>query len=376
VTEVIKERDARILVVDDEAPVAELLCRYLASEGYSCAAASSGETAMDMLGRDEYHLVLCDMMMPGMSGIDLLTVIKPVFPKVAVVMVTAVDDRKTAVTALELGAYGYIIKPFSRNEILINVAAALERRRLTLISEQYEHALEAEVRERTLQVRRREEEIIFRLLSAMGYRDIETGTHVQRIGLYSFEMARALGWMADEANDIKLAATMHDIGKVAIPDHILTKPGPLTHDEFELMKKHTVIGASILERSQIPLLHMARDIALGHHERWNGSGYPRTLAGEAIPKSALIVAIVDVYDALVHDRPYRPAMSEEKALSIIMAGNGRLFGQEILECFLSLLPRLREIRTQVMERDIGLQMDLPFRLRTSRPGLRVNEQVA
>jgi putative two-component system response regulator len=182
--------------------------------------------------------------------------------------------------------------------------------------------------------------------------------------------------MADEANDIKLAATMHDIGKVAIPDHILTKPGPLTHDEFELMKKHTVIGASILERSQIPLLHMARDIALGHHERWNGSGYPRTLAGEAIPKSALIVAIVDVYDALVHDRPYRPAMSEEKALSIIMAGNGRLFGQEILECFLSLLPRLREIRTQVMERDIGLQMDLPFRLRTSRPGLRVNEQVA
>jgi putative two-component system response regulator len=179
-------------------------------------------------------------MMPGMSGIDLLTFIKDLFPEVAVILVTGVDDRKTAIMTLELGAYGYVIKPFDRNEILINVANALERRRLTLMSREYEQSLESEVREKTREIREREEEIVLRLISASGFRDDETGPIGD--GLCASVIAKDIGWNQESVSDIRLAAAMHDVGKIGIPDSILLKPGKLTPEEFEVMKKHTRSG--------------------------------------------------------------------------------------------------------------------------------------
>jgi putative two-component system response regulator len=264
-------------------------------------------------------------------------------------MVTAVDDRNTAIEALTLGAYGYVTKPFNKNEILINVANALERRRLTLLSLEYERSLEEKVRERTQEVREREQAIVLHLISASGYRDDETGAHIRRIGLYSAVLAKHLLWNEEAVQAMRLAAPMHDVGKIGVPDGILLKPGSLTAEEFEVMKTHTIIGACILDNAGVPLLELARDIALSHHEKWDGSGYPQGLVGEAIPEAGRVVAVMDVYDALVHARVYRPALPEEEVLSMMTDGKGSHFDPRIFEAFLHLLPEMRRIRNQVKE---------------------------
>ncbi len=340
---------SKILIVDDEGYVCDLLCRWLTGEGYICKSVEDGDAALALLAAESFDLVICDIMMPGMSGVDLLTILRPVYPDVAVLMVTAVDDRKTAVMTLELGAFGYVIKPFDRNEILINVSNVLERRRLTLLSKKYEQELECRARSGAEDAQIREEEILLRLTAATGVRDHETGEHIRRIGLYSAEMAKALGWRKDRIHKIKLAAPLHDVGKIGIPDRILLKPCGLSPEEFEIIKRHTEIGARILEGSKVPILATAKDIAWNHHERWDGSGYPRGLAREAIPEAAGIVAVVDVYDSLVHKRLYRPAFSDEQALSIMIAGDGESFGPRIFDCFLSLLPVFRRIREEIRE---------------------------
>lgn len=338
-----------ILIVDDEPHIPELLKRWLTADGFVCSVAHDGETALQLLGEQKFDLLISDIMMPRMSGMDLLMVMKPLYPDIAVIMVTAVDDRKTAIMALELGAFGYVTKPFERNEIVISVVNALERRRLTQLSRDYERELEAKVLQRTQEVREREEEIIFRLLSATGCRDDETGAHVRRIGLYSAEMARSLGWNQDSVEQIRLAAPMHDVGKIGIPDAVLRKPGKLTPEEFEIMKGHTEIGAGILGGSEVPLLRMAQEIALCHHERADGSGYPQGLDGNKIPLSAAIVAVVDVYDAMVSDRVYRRAFPEEQVLSIMSSAGGAYFGPRVFECFMDMVPALRAIREDVQD---------------------------
>ena len=345
------EQATKILVVDDEPNVCELLSRWLTAEGYSCDVASNGGAAIELLKREQHHLVVSDIMMPGMSGLDLLTFIKDSFPEVAVILVTAVDDRKTAIMTLELGAYGYVIKPFDRNEILINVANALERRRLNLLSQEYEQSLESEVREKTREIKEREEEIVLRLISASGFRDDETGAHIRRIGLYASVIAKDLGWNQESVSDIRLAAAMHDVGKIGIPDSILLKPGKLTPEEFEMMKKHTTIGGQLLGSSNACLLQMAKEIALSHHEKWDGSGYPAGLAGEAIPESGRIVALADVYDALVMDRVYRPAIPEPEALSMMTSNRGTHFDPRIFDRFVALLPKIRRIKQEVQDED-------------------------
>jgi len=270
----------RILVVDDEPDITNLLCRWLSMEGYECTAASNGEEALNILAGARFDLMMSDITMPGISGIDLLSFATDRFPDMAVFMATAIRDRKTAVRALQLGAYGYSIKPFDRDELLINVSNAFERRRVTLLMKEYERDLEQKVKERTAQVRRREEQIVLRLLAATGYRDVETGDHIRRIGLYSAVIAKELGWGGQAVEDIKLAAPMHDVGKIGIPDSILQKPGKLTSEEFAIMKTHTEIGGKMLDDPEIPLLTTAREIALSHHEKWDGSGYPFGLGPE------------------------------------------------------------------------------------------------
>jgi len=342
-----QSKAAKILIVDDEPDVCGLLSRWLTSEGYSCDTANNGQMAVQLLEQKQFDLVVSDIMMPGISGIDLLTIVKNLYRDTAVVMVTAVDDRKTAGLALDLGAYGYAIKPFDKNEILISVVNALERRRLTLLSQEYERSLEAKVEDRTRQIRQREEEIVLRLISAVGHRHDETGSHIKRIGLSSAAMAKSLGWTPESEQDIKLAASMHDVGKIGIPDTILRKPGRLTREEFDVIKTHTTIGAEILDGSDAPLLQMAREIALSHHEKWDGSGYPQGLIEEATPESARIVGVVDMYDALVNDRVYRPALPEDEALSLMKMGKGESFDPRILDCFLDLLTEIRHIQEEV-----------------------------
>ncbi len=345
----IERQTANILLVDDEPDISRILSSWLSRAGYYCLTATTGEEALDILQEGNIQLVVSDIMMPGMSGIDLLGFIKELFPDVAVILVTAVDDRKTAIMTLELGAYGYVIKPFDMNEILINVANALERRRLTLLSQEYEQSLETAVREKTREVREREEQIVLRLISASGCRDDETGAHIRRIGLYASVIANDIGWNRESVADIRLAAAMHDVGKIGILDRILLKPGKLTPEEFEIMKTHTTIGARLLGNSNIPLLHMAKEIALSHHEKWDGSGYPNGLAGEEIPESGRIVALADVYDALVMDRVYRPAIPEPEALAMMTSNRGSYFDPTLFDRFMDLLPEIRRIRQEVQD---------------------------
>ncbi|MEJ2033627.1 MAG: response regulator [Deltaproteobacteria bacterium] len=341
---------ARILIVDDEDYICTILARWLGSEGHQCSIARNADEALAVLSEDDsYELLISDIMMPGKSGIDLLRMVRERYPELAVIMATGLDKRDVAIRTLQLGAYGYVIKPFDKNELIISVAGALERRRLALESQAYEERLREEVRARTADIRAREEEIALRLVSASEYRDEETGSHIRRMGAYSAVLAETLGWEAQAVVMIRVAAPMHDVGKIGVPDNILLKSGKLTSEEFEKIKEHTVIGAKILGGSKIALLQMATDIALYHHEKWNGSGYLHELAGDEIPEAARIVAVADVYDALSNDRVYRKALPEDKVLSIMTEGRGSHFDPRIFDLFLELLPVFREIRQKVSE---------------------------
>jgi HD-GYP domain-containing protein (c-di-GMP phosphodiesterase class II) len=209
--------------------------------------------------------------------------------------------------------------------------------------------LENEVQKRTVKIRQREEEIAIKLVSVTSYRDEETGAHVRRIGLYAAAMAKALNWPTQQIDDIRIAAPMHDLGKIGIPDKILLKKGKLTDAEFSIMKRHTEIGAKMLQDANIPALDMAAEIALCHHEKWDGSGYPRELAGEDIPITARITSIVDIYDALVHERVYKKAMCEKDAITLMSSMAGSHLDPELFAVFLELLPVMRRIRTEVHE---------------------------
>lgn len=341
----------KILVVDDDPFIRDIILKCLETEGYECSTAHSAEKALELLEQDDFSLIISDIMMPGKSGIELLAIVRQKYPDIAMIMVTAVDDRKTAVQALQLGAFGYVIKPFDLNEIFLSVVNGLERHRLALQSKEYEKRLENDVKTRTAEIRRREEEICLRLTAACEYRDEETGTHNRRLGLYAFILADQLGWSGQLMDEIRIAACMHDIGKIGVPDNILLKTGRLTDEEFAIIKTHPIIGAEILSGSEISLLNMARDIALAHHEKWDGSGYPHGLAEDAIPEAARVVAIIDVYDALVHKRVYRPPLPEEEALGMMLKDTGRHFDPRIYDAFLQALPKIRQIRLQLREDD-------------------------
>ena len=219
----------------------------------------------------------------------------------------------------------------------------LQLARENLLVKEY---LEEQVRLRTAEIRQREEEIVYHLVAAAESRDADTGNHVRRIGLYSEAMARELGWSKGATEDIRIAAPMHDVGKIGIPDRILLKSSSLDQEEMDIMRSHTELGAHILGDSTIPLLQMAREISLCHHEKWDGSGYPNGLAGEAIPESARILAVVDVYDALIYERPYKSAMVENDAITKMKEGMGTHFDPRIFDIFLQLLPKFREIQQQ------------------------------
>jgi putative two-component system response regulator len=337
------EDRVQILVVDDEPQVRELLIRWLSSAGHSCLGAENATAAWELLQQREFHLVTCDLRMPGESGIDLLGKIVAQFPETAAIMLTSNGDTRTAIEALTLGATGYLIKPVVREELLLQVSRGLERRRLILENRSYLEQLQQKVDQQTIQIRQAHEETIHRLVAATLYRDEETGAHIRRTGLFGEVLARAAGWSVAEAERLRFAAPMHDVGKIGIPDAVLRKPGRLTDHEFGIMKQHTTIGARMLAGSPSPILQMARDIALCHHERWDGTGYPVGLSGQAIPESARILSIVDVYDALTHDRVYRPAFPPSEVISLMQRGCGTHFEPGLLATFFTVLEEIDRI---------------------------------
>ena len=338
-----RQSPATALVVDDEPPVRDLMTRWLTAEGLVCAQADQAQAAWDYLQTHEVQLITLDIRLPGRSGTELLQQISEKYPDTSVIMMTGVEEASTAIAAFSHGAAAYLLKPVQREELVFHVRRALERRQLILENREYTRSLEERVRKQTAAIRRAQEEIIHRLLSASLWRDEETGTHIRRVGLLSESLARAAGWSPAEAEDIRLAAPMHDVGKIGIPDAILLKPGSLSREDSRVIQRHPEIGAKILAGSDAPMLKMAEQIALNHHEHWDGEGYPAGLAGYAIPECARIVAIVDVYDALTHDRVYRPAMSEEKVLTILQEGLGTHFDPLLLAVFFLHLPEIRRI---------------------------------
>lgn len=349
--------DVQVLVVDDDPFVRNLLSRWIFDAGYQCLTAEGHSAAREHLRRQPIHLVILDITLPGGSGLDLLDEFKQQSPDSAVLMLTAEDSTAKAVRALTAGACGYLIKPVEREELLAQVRNGLERRRLVVENRHYTYRLEEKVREQTCAIRSAHEETIYRLTKASLCRDEETGAHIARTGLYSELLAAAIGWSGEDVDLIRLAAPMHDIGKIGIPDAILRKPGKLSGDEYAVMKTHTHIGANMLAGSQSPVLRMAQTIALCHHEHWAGTGYPSRLRGCDIPEAARIVAIVDVYDALTHDRVYRPAVSEPEVLRIMREGRGLHFDPRLFDAFMTLLPEMRAIADAVVD---DRQNDAPF----------------
>jgi putative two-component system response regulator len=343
---------SRVLVVDDGHAARAVAGRILQSHYDVEFAADANEARLKMM-RGSFDLLLCDIHLPGESGMELMaSLLSGHEDDVAVVMVTAEDNPATADRAFELGAYGYLVKPYRRGDLLITVSNALHRRQLEQQSRAYQRELKQDVITKSLEtehvralLRRSEEslersrlETVHKLSLAVEMRDQVTGHHLSRMGAYCEEIARRMHLSEEVCDIISLAAQMHDIGKVAIPDRILLKRGPLTEDERAVVETHAEIGKQILQGSESPIMSLAEAIAWTHHEKVDGSGYPRGLEGAEIPIEGRIAAAADVYDALTRDRPYRQAMPVADATALMAEGRGTHFDEEVLDVFMNAVP--------------------------------------
>jgi putative two-component system response regulator len=340
---------ARVLIVDDEIRNVKLLDSLLRPEGYEIRHATSGEETLHLVARDKFDLILLDVMMPGMDGFAVAGKLKsdPVTKTIPIIMVTSLDDRASRIAALNMGAEEFLTKPVDRAELWVRVRNLLRLKRYNDLLENHSRVLEQQVQERSAKLTASYRDTIATLNRVSAFRDEETGNHVSRISHYCVELARALGMPDAFVDCIEYASPMHDVGKVAIPDAILQKPGPLTADEWVVMRTHAALGARMLEGADSPYLVMGREIALCHHERFDGSGYPAGLAGEAIPLSARIMNVADVYDALRSRRPYKTSFDHATALRILAKGDGRTlpchFDPPVLAAFLRAERRMCEI---------------------------------
>ena len=340
----------RILVVEDDPQGLKLLIRLLGHAGYRCSAAPDAGDARRQLAEEQFDLVLADVNLPGESGLHLVQHVLAEYPHMAAVMATGMDDPAVANAAIQIGAYGYIMKPFTTNQVLFGVKNSLSRRKLEIENSAQRETLEQIVRARTMALERSakrlklsREETVRRLSRAVEYRDEETGGHTERMSAYSAMLAGKLGV---DVESIRIASPMHDVGKVALPDHILLRPGALTPDERREMERHTLIGFQILSGSGSALLELGATIALTHHEKWDGSGYPHGLVGNAIPLDGQVAAVADVFDALTSDRPYRQAFPIEQAVEILRGERGRHFDPRLVDLFIENVDELNELRVR------------------------------
>lgn len=298
-------------------------------------------------------LVIVDYMMPAPDGMVFIETLRalPIWVDVPILMVTADHEREVRYRALEIGATDFLTKPVDRIEFTSRVKNMLAMRRNHLLLADRAALLASEVHAATEAIRTRERETIFRLARAAEFRDPETGAHIQRMANYSCLIAESLGWDQTAVDQLMQAAPMHDVGKLGTPDHILLKPGRLTPDEFEIMKQHATIGWEILQGSSSPVLTLAAEIALTHHEKFDGSGYPNGSAGEAIPLVGRIVAVADVFDALTSERPYKKAWEFDRALSFLGDGRGLHFDPACIDAFISRLDDVRAVRERYQDEE-------------------------
>jgi putative two-component system response regulator len=339
----------RVLVVEDDPDLAHLASFVLRDEGYDCVVARTFGEARAVVESSEIDVCLCDLHLgPDGSGLELARAIEG--SGTALVIMSGSDDTTLAEQALRIGAYDYLLKPFRRTELLITVASAFHRRRLERESGALRRKLEQTVAARTLELAHSREETIHRLARAVEFRDSHTGLHVERMAAFCRMIALRLGLPPERCSLIRTASLLHDIGKLGLPDRILVKPGPLTTEERSEMEEHTTVGHRILGDSASELIRLAARIALTHHERYDGGGYPRRLSGEDIPLEGRIAAVCDVFDALTSSRPYRPSpFTHDEAVEVIRADRGKAFDPEVVEAFLGALDEVERIQARYAE---------------------------
>lgn len=332
---------ANILVVDDEEAIREVVSTMLESRGYHCTAVSNGRAAQECVRKETPDLVLSDMIMPEMDGIKLLSWLREHDAEIPVIMVTAIHDISTALEAIRRGAYDYILKPFEKDQLFLAVRRAIEHRSLIVENRNYQMTLQQQVDAKTVELQtaldrleQSYDDTLEALGSALDLKDAETEGHSQRVTAFTISIARAMNLSGPELQKLARAAFLHDIGKMAIPDKILRKPGPLDDEEKKIMRTHCEVGYNMLTR--IPFLRDAAEIVLSHQEFYDGSGYPRGLRGEQIPLGARIFSIADALDAMISDRPYRSALPMSHAREEIRRCGGSQFDPKIVEVFLSI----------------------------------------
>jgi putative two-component system response regulator len=365
-----------ILVVDDEAPIRQTVGFYLEDNDYNVLGAENGRVALEIFQQKKPDLVLVDLRMPEMDGLDVLSQITKQSPDTPVIVISGTGIIADVVEALHLGAWDYLVKPIEDMSVLLHaVHKALERTRLIRENREYSQQLEEKVRIRTAQLEAANRElqetqlqIIRKLGKAAEYKDNETGRHVIRVSLYCDILAKALGLPPETVDLLRMCSPMHDLGKIGVPDHILQKPEPLDPSEWVMMKEHTIIGKDILQTltaedialyrkhthigedilagTGSPVLVMARKIAAHHHEHWDGSGYPYGLKGEEIPIEARIVTVADIYDAISSRRTYKEPFPEEKCQQVIRSFSGTLLDPAIVDAFFQNIDKILKIKEE------------------------------
>ena len=329
----------RIMIVDDEEPIRRLLGSMLKMNGDTCTLAADAKEARAFIKDQKFDLILCDVTMPGESGIDFIRYVLFEYPETAAIMVTAVDDPDVAEAALEIGAYGYIIKPFESNEVMINVSNALRRRKLEIENRRHRNNLEKLVFERTEKLKNTMNDLqkaIDGIIEAMGLtveiRDPYTAGHQKRVAEVAHAIAIEKGLSKHKTEGVRMAGVIHDIGKMAVPAEILSKPGKITEHEFEIIKSHPEVGYNILKKIDFPW--PIAQIVYQHHERMDGSGYPQGLSGKEILLEARIMAVADVVEAMASHRPYRPALGIDMALEEIEKNKDEIYDSEVVDACL------------------------------------------
>jgi putative two-component system response regulator len=346
-----KVPSADILVVDDDAGVQGMMRRILIRSGYRVHSADGGQAALDKIAVQLPDLIVLDLSMPGIDGFEVATHLKtnPETQKIPILLITGLDTSKNHVKALDIGVNDFLSKTAEPEEILARIRSHLKIKQLNDELNDYRESLEKMVALRTLQLKDASLEVIWRLTAASEHRDNETGAHIKRMSHYSAAIAKKMGLAKKTVETILYGAPMHDIGKIGIPDRILLKPGKLDDDEWMIMKQHPVIGANILKGSKIGFVRMGAMIAMTHHEKWDGSGYPQGLKAKRIPLAGRIVALADVFDALTSERPYKKAFSIEKANQIIEQGRGHHFDPAVVDAFFAIQDEILELKEQYQD---------------------------